>query len=148
MGKLAHVRAPAPERTRIRRLLVAFDGSPGAWEALQRGIAIASAEHALLTVAAVVPQPSCWIAATPLALPCTSESLRRDMERHMLRQLAAARDEVPATVSVTTQLVHGRPRRVLRELAESGRYDLIVTAVRRSGFWRRRLRAPVLAISA
>jgi nucleotide-binding universal stress UspA family protein len=146
MGKLAYVRAGAPERTRVRRVLVAFDGSPGAWEALQRGIAIAAAEHALLTVIAVVPQPSCWIGAGPVAVPCTSESLRRDMERHMLRQLAAARDEVPATVSVTTQLIHGKPRRVLTELAESGDYDLIVTSLRGARFRRRRLRAPVLCV--
>ena len=31
----------------------------------------------------------------------------------MRRHLAEARDEVPATVSVTTQLLHGRPWRAI-----------------------------------
>jgi nucleotide-binding universal stress UspA family protein len=55
----------------------------------------------------------------------------------MEQALAAARDEVPATVSVTTRLLTGRPGRVLGELVRGGDYDLVVTGPRPAG----RLRA-------
>ena len=62
-----------------------------------------------------------WTGFGPVTMPVTREMLQRDLERDMQRKLAAARDEVPATVSVTTQLLHGRPARALAALAESGR---------------------------
>jgi nucleotide-binding universal stress UspA family protein len=37
----------------------------------------------------------------------------------MEQKLAAARDEVPAEVSVTTRLLHGRPAKVLPALADA-----------------------------
>jgi nucleotide-binding universal stress UspA family protein len=65
--------------------------------------------------------------------------LRRDLERERERTLAAARDEIPATVSVTTRLLHGRPAAALAALAESGDYDLVVVGPRRTGRIRRLL---------
>ena len=126
---VAHVPPPTPEPGRnVLRVLVAYDGSKGARAALARGIEVAVANHALLTIAAVVEQPV--VACTPFSATCmpfTPEQMRRDAEQEMRRELAAARDEVPATVSVTTQLLCGRPARVLAALAESGHYDLVVT---------------------
>jgi nucleotide-binding universal stress UspA family protein len=127
----------------VRRILVAFDGSLGAWAALQRGIEIAVAERALLTIAAVVEPPVLYAGLSPMVLPVSPDVLRRDAERAMLRTLGAARDEVPATVSVTTQVLHGRPAKVLAALAESGGYDLVVTGPRPSGRLRRLLGASV-----
>jgi len=123
----------------VRRLLVAFDGSPGAWLALAHGIDIAVSQSALLTIAAVVPEPRLYTGFAPLVLPYSPETLRRDAEREMLRLLAAARDEVPANVSVTTCLLHGRPARTLAALADSGGYDLVLTGPRPSGRLRRLL---------
>ena len=112
----------------VGRMLVAFDGSPGAWTALERAVDVAIANRALLTVAAVVGEaPCCWIALSPIALPYTRERMRRDVELEMRRHLAAARDAVPATVSVSVQLLRGRPTRVLATLAQAGGYDLLVT---------------------
>jgi nucleotide-binding universal stress UspA family protein len=136
------VRRPVPEAAEpraIHRVLLAFDGSPGAWAALEQAIAIAERQHALLTIAAVVPEPTVWIGFGPVSLPCTREMLQRDLERDMEQKLAAARDEVPATISVTTRLLHGRAARRLAELAGSGDYDLIVAGPRRSGLLRRLL---------
>jgi nucleotide-binding universal stress UspA family protein len=139
----------------VRRILVAFDGSPGAWAALYRGIDIAVAQSALLTIAAVVPEPRMCASFGVLVLPFTPEMLRRDAEREMLRLLAAARDEVPANVSLTTQLLYGRPARALAQLADRGGYDLVVTGPRPTSRLRRRgvtggllsrTRASVLAI--
>lgn len=135
--------APADGRT-IQRVLVAFDGSPGAWAALRRGIDVAVAEHARLTLAGVVTYPRLvWVAPGPMCVPYTPEAMRRDGEREMQQILAAARDEVPATVSVTTQVLHGRPAHALAALAEAGHYDLVVTGPRPAGPLRRLLRGSV-----
>jgi nucleotide-binding universal stress UspA family protein len=128
------------DRRSIHRVLVAFNGSEGAWAALRQAIAVATEQRALLTIAGVVEQPSCSFAGmSPVAIPYTPDSMRRDAERYMQQQLAAARDEVPAAVSVTTRILHGRPVPVLAALAESGNYDLVVTGPRPSGRLRRML---------
>jgi nucleotide-binding universal stress UspA family protein len=142
----------------VRRILVAFDGSAGAWAALGRATEIAVGQSALLTIAAVVPEARVYTGFGPLVLPFSPDQLRRDAEREMLRLLAAARDEVPANVSLTTCLLHGNPARTLAGLAESGGYDLVVTGPRPTSRVRRllgsgfthallsRTRASVLAI--
>jgi nucleotide-binding universal stress UspA family protein len=133
----------ATGRRAVHRVLVGFDGSPGAWAALDRAIAIAVEEHALLMIAGVVRDPTLWLGMGGTPVPYTYETLRRDAEREMERLLAEARDEVPATVSVTTQILHGRPARVLGRLAEKGGYDLVVVGPRPGGWLRRHLRAGV-----
>jgi nucleotide-binding universal stress UspA family protein len=136
-------RAPAEGRSGVHRVLVAFDGSDGAWAALAQGIEMAASNRALLTIAAVVEAPSLFVALGPATAPMTRESLHRDIERSMRLQLAAARDEVPATVSVTTQILHGKPARALAAYAEAGRYDLVVTGPRCASRWSRWFRRSV-----
>ena len=144
---LEAVDSPAPplaaDAPPVRRILVAFDGSPGAWAALDRAIEIAVSQKALLTIAAVVAEPRLYAGFGPLAVPYSPDTLRRDAELEMQRLLAEARDEVPADVSLTTQLLVGRPARALAELAASGGYDLVVTGPRPSGRLRRLLGAGV-----
>jgi nucleotide-binding universal stress UspA family protein len=130
-----------------RRILVAFDGSDGAWAALRRGIEIAVRERALLTIAAVVPEPSPWVGLGLVTVPYTREGLRRDAQRAMEQLLAAARDEVPATVSVTTRLLSGRPSRALGRLIAAGDYDLVVTGPRPLRRLRRSVTRSVMAHS-
>jgi nucleotide-binding universal stress UspA family protein len=140
------VRLPAHQAAEprpIQRVLLAFDGSRGAWAALRQAVDVAVSQRALLTIAAVVPEPTVWAGFGPVAMPFTREMLRRDLEREMERNLAAARDEIPATVSVTTRLLNGRPSAVLAALAQSGGYDLVVTGPRRTGWLRRLLRRSV-----
>src|SRR6188472_2015266 len=124
-----------PDSRTIRRVLVAFDGSPGAWAALDRGIAVAVGQHALLTIAGVILEPRVWATIGPAPMPFTRETLL--LEREMEQKLAAARDDVPATVSVTTRLLHGRPGQVLADLADEGAYDLVVAGPRPAGRLRR-----------
>jgi nucleotide-binding universal stress UspA family protein len=130
----------APQQTRehereLHRVLVAFDGSDGAWAALDRAIGIAVTNHARLTIAGVVPPLPALASGMPgvLTLPYSPDELRRELDNQMLQHLAAARDEIPATVSVDTRLLHGHPTRALARLAEEGRYDLVVTGPRRTG---------------
>jgi nucleotide-binding universal stress UspA family protein len=128
------LRAPAEAGGGVHRVLVAFDGSPSAWAALHQAIDVAASNRALLTIAAVVHEPSAiWMGFGAASVPYTRESLRRELEREMLLHLAEARDEVPATVSVTTQMLHGRPTRAIAALVESGDYDLVVTGPRPLG---------------
>src|SRR5919198_3206815 len=114
----------------VRRILVGFDGSPGAHAALTRAIEIAVSQNARLTIAAVVPEVRWCAGFGMMVMPVSPETLRRDAEREMLRHLAAARDEVPADVSLTTQLLYGRPARALAKLADAGDYDLVITGPR------------------
>jgi nucleotide-binding universal stress UspA family protein len=119
----------------IQRVLVAFDGSDGAWAALDRAIGIALTSHAQLTIAGVVaplPPLACGMPGV-MTPPYSPDELRRSLENEMLRHLAAARDEIPPTVSVTTCLLHGHPTRELARFVEEGRYDLVVTGPRRIG---------------
>jgi len=157
------VSRPVPQEAaprHVHRVLVAFDGSPGAWTALQQAIDIAVGQNALLTIAGVVGEPTVWTGFGPVTMPVTREMLQRDLERDMQRKLAAARDEVPATVSVTTRLLHGRPAPALAALADSGGFDLVVAGPRPAGRLRRllgqsvthslltRCRTSVLAVKA
>jgi nucleotide-binding universal stress UspA family protein len=130
-------RTTAEGRSGVHRVLVAFDGSEGAWVALSHGIELAVTNRALLTIAAVVEEPSFFVALGPATAPVTRESLHHDIESAMRRDLAGARDEVPATVSVTTQILRGKPARALAAFAEAGHYDLVVTGPRPVGRWRR-----------
>ena len=134
------VRRPVPREAaphHVHRVLLAFDGSPGAWAALDQAMEIAVGQRALLTIVGVIEEPTVWSGFGPVTMPVTREMLQRDLERDMQRKLAAARDEVPATVSVTTQLLHGRPAREIARLAESGCYDLVVAGPRPAGRLRR-----------
>ena len=149
-GRPGHARATRSSdgrrRRAVHRVLVAFDGSPSALGGAATGRSTwPSANHALLTIAAVVQEPSGFWMGFGARRRCRSRARPccRDLEREMRRHLAEARDEVPATVSVTTQLLHGRPGRVLAALAESGRYDLVVTGPRPLGRLRRLLRHSV-----
>jgi nucleotide-binding universal stress UspA family protein len=137
-------RAPAEGHGGVQRVLVAFDGSEGAWAALQQAIAVAVSNRALLTIAGVVQEPRfVWAGPGAMAVPYTREGMRKELELEMRRLLAGARDEVPATVSVTTRILYGRPARALAALAQEGGFDLVVTGPRPVGRLGRLLRGSV-----
>jgi nucleotide-binding universal stress UspA family protein len=140
----AAVQAPSASEGSVRRVLVAFDGSEGSWAALERAIDVAFSNHALLTIATVVEEPRFfWQGPGAMGVPYTRETLRRELESEMTRHLANARDEVPAAISVTTQLLHGRAARALAAFAEEGGYDLVVTGPRPTRRLSRLLRSSV-----
>jgi nucleotide-binding universal stress UspA family protein len=113
-------------------VLLAFDGSPASWTALDAAIALAECERARLTINGVVREPP-WLVDLPLVTTCwTRADLRRDAETELQRLLALAVDRVPATVSVTTRVLRGKPARVLAALESSGQYDVLVDGLRRS----------------
>jgi nucleotide-binding universal stress UspA family protein len=130
----------ATDRRGVHRVLVAFDGSDGAWAALAQAIAIAVSSGARLTIAAVAQMPACtWTFPGAVVAPYGITDLQRELESDLRRCLAEARDEVPAAVEVDTVLLHGRAATALARFAERGHYDLIVTGPRRAGRLRRLL---------
>jgi nucleotide-binding universal stress UspA family protein len=131
---IEHIASPGLDREhRVHRVLVAFDGSDGAWAALRGGIEIALTYHAQLTIAGVVgsPPPIADAAIDLIAMPYSREALQHELDAEMERHLAAARDEIPASISITTVLLHGRAIRAIARLAEDGGYDLVVPGPRR-----------------
>jgi nucleotide-binding universal stress UspA family protein len=132
---------PAMARRAVPRLLVAFDGSPGAWRALDAAIRLAAGGEAELTIAGVVGDPAPWFAcAVPMA---ASPLYRHDALVAMQQTLAAARDEIPATVRAEVRVLHGGAASALVALADSGRYDLVLAGPRPSGRFRRLFRRSV-----
>ena len=89
-------RTPAEAGSGVHRVLVAFDGSPSAWTALHQAIEVAVSNRALLTIAAVVHEPSAlWMGFGAMSVPYTRDTVRLALEREMRLHLAEARDEVP-----------------------------------------------------
>lgn len=129
---IEQIASPALDRGHpVHRVLVAFDGSDGAWAALRSGIELALSSHARLTIAGVAGSAPPIAYAGLIAMPYTPERLQHELDVEMEQHLAAARDEIPATLSVTTVLLHGRATRAIGRLAEEGGYDLVVTGPRR-----------------
>jgi nucleotide-binding universal stress UspA family protein len=124
----------------VHRVLVAFDGSDGAWAALDKAIAVALSNRARLTIAAVSEPPRVmWTFPGAVVAPEGFAEIGRELDSDYRRCLAEARDEVPAALEADTVLLHGKPAAALAELAETGHYDLVVTGPRPTGFLRRLL---------
>jgi hypothetical protein len=64
----------------FRRLLVAFDGSPHAQQALTEAIDLAQANRGTLTVMSVAPEPSVW-ALSGYDGPINVDGVSKEMER-------------------------------------------------------------------
>jgi nucleotide-binding universal stress UspA family protein len=123
-------RATQEEMQGIHRILLSVDGSANDWPALDRAIELAVAHSALLSIVAVIPDPKLYSGFGMMVLPCSPDTLKRDAEREMMRLLAAARDEVPANVSLTTRVLHGRTGRTLADLVDAGGYDVVISGRR------------------
>jgi nucleotide-binding universal stress UspA family protein len=62
----------------FRRLLVAFDGSPHAQQALTEAIDLAQANRGTLTVMSVAPEPSVW-AMSGYGVPIDVDGVSQEM---------------------------------------------------------------------
>jgi nucleotide-binding universal stress UspA family protein len=114
----------------FRRLLVAFDGSSHAQDALAGAIELAQAHHGRLTVMAVVPESSLWLGVA-VEVPSNLGGLDGSNEREYRTILDRAVQTVPADVPVTRLLTRGAA--AARIVAEAADHDVIVMGSRGRG---------------
>jgi nucleotide-binding universal stress UspA family protein len=111
---------PVPASSLARNVLVAYDDSPGARQALAYAAAIARVSRGRLTIMTVVPPP-------PLAQPGLMVYYDpRATEAAMCTALRHAAESIPQDVPLTTVVGHGHPASEIVRRAEEGNHDLVV----------------------
>jgi nucleotide-binding universal stress UspA family protein len=116
----------------FRNVLVAYDGSDHAENALREAIDIASSGNGRLTVLTAICSPSRWTTATPETM-VAARDLGPELEGRGQALLQHAVSLVPADVPVTTILTQDPIRRALLVRAQRGCHDLIVMGSRGRG---------------
>ena len=120
----------------LKKILVAFDGSEGAHQALNFALDVAKAHQAEVCAVAVAER-------SPIQEVSPGE-LEEEVEffNHYYRDQLAKAQKVAAEagISLTTQLETGHPAQAILKAAEDGNFDLIVLGHRGiSGVWARLL---------
>jgi nucleotide-binding universal stress UspA family protein len=116
----------------FRRLLVAFDGSPHAQQALTEAIDLAQANRGTLTVMSVAPEPSVW-AMSGYGVPIDVDGVSQEMERQYQSMLDGAVESVPADLPVRKILKQGPAGWRIVDEANTGDHDLVVMGSRGRG---------------
>lgn len=108
------------------KLLVAFDGSQSAWEALDQALALCAANRptVILVNALVSPMTTSDLAVSAY------EIVRKEAEEALSQ--AAARVS-KAGLEVRARIVEGEPRQVLTEAVQAEEPDLVVVGARGRG---------------
>lgn len=101
-----------------RSILVALDGSPDGYAALEHAATLARDQNAPLTLLSVAPPPS-----TPVSAGAPPPGDLEHMHRGVLRAAAAS---VPRDVGVTTRLERGEPAETILRVAAEEAHDLVV----------------------
>ena len=117
----------------FHRLLIAFDGSSHARQALAEAIDLARTTNARLTVMTVAPEPTDWAMVTGYTAPVSVAAINEQSERGYQTVLDAAVDSVPGDIPVTKLLKHGAAGPTIVDEAGTGGYDLIVMGSRGHG---------------
>ena len=119
----------------FRRLLLAFDGSSHAEQALVEAIDLAQSNSGTMTVITVAPEPSGW-AMSGYDVPVNVDTLSEDLEREYQSVLDGAAHRIPADVPITKLLrrgAAGTAGSVIADEANKGHYDLVVMGSRGRG---------------
>ena len=116
----------------FRRLLVAFDGSRHAQQALTEAIDMAETNRGTLTVISVAPEPSVW-AMSGYDVPIDVDRVSKQFEREYQLMLDGAVSRIPGDLPVTKILKQGAPGREIAGEANAGHYDLVVMGSRGRG---------------
>jgi nucleotide-binding universal stress UspA family protein len=120
---------------RLRRVGVAFDGSPEAWTALESGIALAERLRAAFTVLAVAEPPAYGYATSLSAL--TAGEYQTYEQEAKRRALDSAVSRVPADLAVEARLMNGDAGALIAQA--SADFDLLLLGSRGYGPLRRTL---------
>jgi nucleotide-binding universal stress UspA family protein len=116
----------------FRRLLVAFDGSPHAQQALTEAIDLAQTNSGTLTVMSVTPEPSVW-AMSGYDVPINVDRVSKELEREYQSLLDGAVESVPADLPVKKVLKRGPAGPRIVDEANAGNHDLVVMGSRGRG---------------
>jgi nucleotide-binding universal stress UspA family protein len=117
-------------------ILVAFDGSTSARQALTEAVELVRCNHAALTVMTVMPTTNPWALGGGYYVPVNLDELYEQAQRNYERLLEDAVAIVPEDLPVTTLLKRGAADAAIVEQARAGRHDLIVMGSRGRGDFR------------
>ena len=113
----------------FHNILVAFDGSVHAEQALGEAIDLARTQRARLTILTAVPRPP----ATASFAGLSPSALEADAEVESEAILRRAEETVPGDVPATTILTRTAVRHALLQQVKTGRFDLLVMGSRGRG---------------
>lgn len=117
----------------FQRLLIAFDKSPHAEQALTEAIDLARTNNAELTVMTVSPEPVEWTLESAGYVPSVDIERHGETERSYRALLADTVATVPDDIPVKTILSYGAAGPAIVEAADAGDYDLVVIGSRGRG---------------
>jgi nucleotide-binding universal stress UspA family protein len=120
----------------FRNILVAFDGSTSARQALTEAVELARCNHAALTLMTVMPTTNPWALGGGYYVPVNLDELDQQAERNYQRVLDDAVATIPDDLPVTTILKRGAAGAAIVEQARAGDNDLIVVGSRGRGEFR------------
>jgi nucleotide-binding universal stress UspA family protein len=117
----------------FRRILVAFDGSDHAKQALKEAAELAQLSDGELTVLSVSPPLSAWVFGGGVAPPLNINEIQEGIKGAYREELDEALAALPAGVPATPKLLTGRPAEEIVSEVGSGGHDLVVIGSRGRG---------------
>ena len=115
----------------FRNILLSYDGSAHAEQALSEAISLAESNHARMTILTAVPHLAPW-AYNGLGA-AAAQDVAVGLEQEAKCQLRHAVDQVPDAVSVTSILTQEPIRSALQRQLDQGCFDLLVMGSRGRG---------------
>jgi nucleotide-binding universal stress UspA family protein len=118
----------------FRNVLVAFDGSAHAAEALTQAVDLVQCSNARLTVLTSVPDGRAWgLGMAGVTAAVDVDELEQQVQAEYRRLLDRAVDALPPDLPVTKVLARGRPANAIVARVRSARHDLVVMGSRGRG---------------
>jgi nucleotide-binding universal stress UspA family protein len=115
------------------RILVAFDGSDHAKQALRDGVELARAGDAKLTVLSVSLPIAAWVKEAGLAPPLSMNEVQQQVDDVFWTELDEAGEMIPSDVVSTSTLRIGDAAEEILDQVRSGGHDLVVIGSRGRG---------------
>jgi nucleotide-binding universal stress UspA family protein len=117
----------------FRRILVAFDGSDPAKQALRDGVELARADDGELTVLSVSLPIAAWVAEAGLTPPLDMDGVQQEVDDVFWTELDEAGEVIPSDVVSTSTLRIGDAAEEILDQVRSGGHDIVVIGSRGRG---------------
>ena len=119
--------ARRPQAPGYGRILVLFDGSPEAWIGIHQAIGLAEKRRSAIEVVSIVNSRSWWwIFVGASGAPILPDTLLQEQLLEVETRLGEVREIFPDDLSITTRILLGKPRRMIRRHLRSGNFELLV----------------------